>query len=399
MTKTLGDFADENRPRRVHPDVVGKVAELIERSGIDIEDIGRLDKVIIGDYQAITKDADGEAQTHNLSKSHIVLTPKWDLGPEWPVIQQAAPVTIKPPKAPTKKAKSKAGWKTAVILPDPQIGFRRLSDGPDGLDPFHDEAAMDVAIQVLAAHEQDCGVDAVVNLGDFLDLQQQGKYLQEASFAMTTQPAIDRGHRFLAEQRAAAPNAEIVLIEGNHDRRMQNFVTINAQAAFGLKRANVPDSWPVMSLPYLLRCDELNVIYIDSWPAGEYWLNDKLRCIHGNKVRSGGSTANAQVKDNPHISTIFGHVHRIEAHYKTVHDRSGPIRSLALSPGCLCRVDGAVPSVNGSTDVHGMPATHWEDWQQGVSVVRYNDTEFFVETHQIVDGRTIVGGQVFQATQ
>lgn len=395
MSKSLTSYAEENGPtRKLRPDVVGKIADLIERSGIDIDDVGRLDKVVVGDYQAITKDADGEAQIHNLEKSHIILTPKWEMGPEWPVIQRAQPTTIKPPKAPAKKSKAKTGWKTAVILPDPQIGYRRLSDG---LDPFHDEAAMNVAIQILAAHERDSGVDVVVNLGDFLDLQQQGKYLQEASFALTTQPAIDRGHRFLAEQRAAAPNAELVLIEGNHDRRMQNFVTINAQAAFGLKRANVPDSWPVMSLPYLLRCDELDVKYIDAWPAGEYWLNDKIRCIHGNKVRSGGSTANAQVKDNPHISTIFGHVHRIEAHYKTVHDRSGPIRSLALSPGCLCRVDGAVPSVNGATGVDGIPATHWEDWQQGVSVVRYNDTEFFVETYQIVDGRSIVGGQLFEA--
>jgi hypothetical protein len=188
-----------------------------------------------------------------------------------------------------------------------------------------------------------------------------------------------------------------VLLEGNHDRRMQNFVTTNAQAAFGLKRANVPASWPVMSIPYLLRCDELDVIYIDAWPSGEYWINDQLRCIHGNKVRSNGSTANAQVKDNPHISTIFGHVHRIEAHYKTVHDRSGPIRSLALSPGCLCRVDGAVPSVNGSTGIDGTPAVHFEDWQQGVAVVRYTDDKFFATTHQIMDGVALIDGQEFVA--
>jgi hypothetical protein len=395
MSKSLGEFVEEKKTK-TPKEVLGKVAELIERSGIDIDEIGRLDKVIIGDYQAISKDDAGETHVHDLQKAHIVLTPKWETGPEWPVVQQAAPVVIKPPKAPTKKAASLIHkWNTAIALPDPQIGFRRLSDGT--LDPFHDEKAMNVALQLVAAHQNDGGVHKLVNLGDFLDLQQQSKYIQEAAFALTTQPAIDRGHSFLAEQRAVAPDAELVVLEGNHDRRMQNFVTLNAQAAFGLKRANVPESWPVMSIPYLLRCDELGVLYIDAWPAGEYWINDKLRCIHGNKVRSGGSTANAQVKDNPHISTIFGHVHRIEAHYKTVHDRSGPIRSLALTPGCLCRVDGVVPSVNGSTGISGDPATHWEDWQQGIAVIRYTDDTFFASTHQIMDGVAVVGGQEFVA--
>lgn len=396
MSQDLSAFAESRKPPRTPAQIAGKVAELIKKSGIDLDDIGRIDKVIVGDYQAITKDEDGNAHIHQLEKSAIVLSPTWDTGPEWPVVQQARPVVVKLPKLPRKAPALVSKWKTAVILPDPQIGFRWLPDHT--LDPFHDEAAMNVALQITRAHDNDGGVDKVVNLGDYLDLQQQSRFVQEAAFALTTQPALDRGHLFAGEQRAAAPDAEIVIIEGNHDKRMQNFITVNAQAAFGLKRANVPTSWPVMSLPYLLRLDELNVQYIDAYPAGEYWINDQLRCIHGAIVRSGGSTANAQSKANPHISTIFGHVHRIEAHHSTVHDRSGAIRSLALSPGCLCRVDGAVPSVNGATGVDGVPATHWENWQQGLAVVRYTDDRFFAVTHQIIDGVAVVEGQEFLAS-
>ena len=313
--------------------------------------------------------------------------------PLWNPVQNARPTVVNPT---TFKPLKNSGWKTAVILPDPQIGFRLYDDGT--VDPFHDEKAMNVALQIVSYEQEQNGVDQVVNLGDFLDLPSQGRFAQEATFANTTQLAIDAGHLFLARQRASAPNAQIVLVEGNHDRRLQNFVEVNALAAFGLKRAQAPESLPVMSLPFLLRLDELNVTYIDSYPAGKHWVTDNLRAIHGNKVRSNGSTAAAYTNDMPHISTVFGHTHRLEIQSKTTWDRVGKIRSMAISPGCLCRVDGAVPSVNGSIGIDGRPAQEFENWQQGVAVIKYKDSgEFFVDLVQIDDGRTVYQGQEFRA--
>lgn len=332
---------------------------------------------------------------HRTRMLHASETKSNDPGnvPFWNPIQNARPTVVKPIDAQPLK---RSDWKTAIILPDPQIGFRKFDDGE--LDPFHDEAAMNVAVQIIEHERRTNGVEQVVNLGDFLDLPSQGRYAQEATFANTTQLAIDYGHMFLARQRAAAPNAEIVLIEGNHDRRLQNFVEANALAAFGLKRAQKPSEWPVMSLPFLLRLDEINVSYIDSYPAGKHWVNDQLRAIHGNKVRSNGSTAAAYTNDMPHISTVFGHTHRLEIQSRTTWDRMGKIRSMAISPGCLCRVDGAVPSVNGSIDPHGKPKEEFENWQQGVAVIKYKDSgEFFVDLVQIDDGKTVYQGQEFQA--
>ncbi len=153
-----------------------------------------------------------------------------------------------------------------------------------------------------------------------------------------------------------------------------------------------------MSLPFLLRLDEIGVEYIDAYPAGAYWLNDKLRAIHGDKVRSNGSTAAAYTNNTPHISTIFGHVHRQELQSRTIFDRLGPIKSVAVSPGCLCRVDGAVPSVNGSTRIDGTPATFYENWQQGIAVISYKKTgEFFTELVQFNDGKAVFRGREFKA--
>jgi predicted phosphodiesterase len=311
--------------------------------------------------------------------------------PEWDPVERSKPVVIKPPRLAKEK---KTAHKVFVILPDPQIGYRNF----DGFwDPFHDEAAMAVALKITDWLYHNDRVDAVINLGDFLDLPTQGRFVQEPAFAGTTQRSIDRGHLFLQEQRAAAgEDASIVLIEGNHDRRMEKFIQINAAAAWGLKRANM-DELPVMSIPYLLRLEEIGVEYIDAYPAGAYWINRNLRAIHGHKVRSGGSTAAAYTNDTPHISTVFGHIHRQEVQSKTVFDRDGAIRSRAISPGCLCRVDGAVPSVNGSTKVDGSPATFYENWQQGIAVITTDGDDFSTELVQINEGVAWYRGVKFTA--
>lgn len=310
--------------------------------------------------------------------------------PKWETVSQAKPTVITAPK-PTKQLKSK--HKVAVSLPDPQIGYRHI-DGK--WYPFHDEAAMDVALQIVHYLEETDRVDYVINLGDFLDLPSQGRFEQEAAFSGTTQAALDRGHKFLQEQRAAAgEKAHIVLIEGNHDRRLEKFIQVNAAAAWGLKRANM-DELPVMSIPYLLRLDEIGVEYIDAYPAGAYWLTSKLRAVHGNKARSNGSTAAAYTNADPHISTIFGHAHRLEIQSRTVFDGHGPIKSVAVSPGCLCRVDGAVPSVNGSTGLDGLPAKYYENWQQGILITTIDEeNQAYHELIQITAGTAWFRGRKF----
>ena len=370
---------------------LGKIADLLERSGIEPEEIGTVEKVRISEWQGLTKNEEGEAEIHDLGGVSVVINPAWANGPDWPVVQQAAPVTIKHlPKnqQPAKDTK----YKTAVIMPDPQIGYRMYDDGE--MDAFHDEEAMAIALKIL----RDVGADTVVNLGDFLDFAEFGKFEMEPAFAKKSQAGIDRGHKFLCEQRANAPDAHIVLLEGNHDRRLQKSVTANTAAALHLKRAEEPEDWPVMSVPFLLRLNEdhLNVEYVGGYPAGIYWVNQNLACIHGHITRSRGSTVKAVV-DDERTSVIHGHIHRIELQHKTRRTYEGAKRSLAASPGCLCRIDGAVPSTKGSTDPHGRPVNAVEDWQQGMAVVTYEEGNgnFNVELIPISRGEAIFRGKYY----
>lgn len=369
-----------------------KIAEILEKSGIDVEDIGKIDKVRLNNYQSITKDDLGTAHVHDLEASSILLTPKWAEGPEWPVVQPAAPVVIKPYKG---KKVSKSWGKTCVILPDPQIGYRKYDDGT--MDPFHDEKAMSVALQIV----KELQPDIIINIGDMLDLAEYSRFVGEASFARTTQASIDRAHEFLAQQKAASPSAKIVLFEGNHDRRIDTWIKKNAMQSFGLRPGGTPpETWPSMSIPALLNLDALGVKYIEGYPAGSYYINDRLKVKHGDKTGKRGTVANKIVSDEQ-VSTITGHTHGLEMVYHTVDTQRGPRTRFGSTLGCLCRIDGAVPSTKGSTDSFGRPVKRYEDWQQGIGVVTYldGDNPFDLEKVYIHEGFSIFRGKPFFAEQ
>ena len=352
---------------------IGKLAQLLDRQDIDIDQIGDIKKISV--YQSLTKDADGEAQVHDLVG--IQISPSWETGPEWPVIQPGP--AIKLPKSATTKKKTTL--KTCVVLPDMQIGYFRNKDGE--LEATHDEDAIAIALEIT----KDINPDLVVMVGDNLDLPELGKYRLSPAFQQTTQASIDRATEICAETRAAAPNAKISWLAGNHEERLTNFMLDNAMAAFGIKQGKHPESWPVLSVPNLCRLDDFGIEYLSGYPASMVWINEHIKVIHGDIVRSGGSTAMAYLKREK-ISVIYGHIHRREWAEMTREDYDGPKTVTAASPGCLARIDGAVPSTKGGTDLDGRPLKRHENWQQGLAVVQYEegDGKFNMEMVTIREG-------------
>jgi len=377
----VGDLA-EALARPSNKEALGHIASLLEKHNIDVDEIGAITR--IGMHQMITKNADGEAETHDLFGFHI--SPHFESGPKWPVVQPGPSYKL-PPLRPKPAS---ADYKTCVILPDIQLGYYRKDN--EGLEPTHDENALEIA---LAITKQVCP-DKVVLLGDNLDLPEFGKYRLSNTYALTTQATIDRAALLSAQVRAAAPHADIYWLSGNHEERLVNYVIDNAKAAFGLRRGNTPDSWPVLSVPYLCRFDDYGIQYVPGYPAGQVWINQRLRCIHGTKVRSNGSTAHAYLNSEK-TSVIYGHIHRREWAERSREDWDGAKTVLAASPGTLARVDGAVPSTKGGIDLDGRPLTVVEDWQQGLAVVHYEegDGEFWYQQVAIHNGKAFYNNKVY----
>lgn len=384
---TLSEYADE-KTTDYSKVVTGKIAELLEKSGIAVEEVGKIQKVNL--WQGFYKDSDGVAHTQDMAG--IQLSPKWAEGPEWPVIQQAKPMTVRHSQAAPQKVPD--GFKRAMTLPDMQIGY--YSDNNGVLHTTHDEAALDVTLQLVKFVRP----DVIILHGDNGDFPELSRYRLTSAFVRTTQATIDRMASFAAQLRAAAGlDCQIIWLEGNHEARLPNYILDNAKAAFGLTQANTPDNWPVLSVPFLCRLDDFDIEYRAGYPANEAWINDRLRVIHGHLVASNSSTAHKYLA-NERVSVVFGHVHRREWAERTRSTREGPRTILAMSPGCLCRTDGGVPSTKGGTDLFGVPIKNTEDWQQGVAVFTYEDGEgrFIPEQVPIIDGWTIYRGKSFQAS-
>jgi len=377
-------LADEARPAVSAKTQLGKLAELLERSGVDLDTVARVKTVKA--WQGFMRGDDGQPQVVDLHGIEFV--PTFADGPQWPVVTPGPTVKVPAKRASTTRAVG--GWQTCVVLPDIQLGFFRTAT--NDLEPIHDERAISVALAIVKAERP----DLIVLVGDNLDLCEFGRFRTTPAFQRTTQAAIDRATVLCAQLRAAAPDARIVWIAGNHEERLPNYLLDNAAAAFGLRKGDMPESWPVMSVPYLCRFDEHGIEYLPGYPASSFWINERLRVIHGDKVASGGSTAHKYLATD-RTSVIFGHVHRREWAERTRLDHDGPKTILAASPGCLARTDGAVPSTKGGIDLDGRPVKTVEDWQQGLAVVRFEpgNGRFVYEQVAIHNGWAMHSGREY----
>jgi len=275
------------------------------------------------------------------------------------------------------------GIKSALVLPDTHWGFKR--DQHTGkLTPFHDRRALGVALALAASYP----FDTLIFLGDTLDLAEwSDKFTRTPDFYFTTQGAIIEAAWWLARFRAALPAAEMGVIEGNHDERMRDAIARHLSAAYHLRPATEINLPPALSVPRLLGLDAINARWVGDYPNGEFWLNDRLVCIHGDKARAGpGDTAKAMVS-NAVRSVVFGHIHRIERATRTLDERDGSRVISAVSPGCLCRVDWTVPG-----------HARGQNWQQGLSVAHYKpDGWHAIETINIDEGSAVWAGNVYQS--
>ena len=390
-------------------DKINQIKNLLDEANISVDSIGRIDKVKIrsGFHEGLTKDANDEPVVTRLRSKNatIVLSPKWEEGPAWPVVQPAKPTVVKYAAPPTIIVPR--GLRIEVVHPDTQGGFQRVLDSRefDGrketyeLQPIHDERAVDVAIQITAAIQP----DGFTHVGDLLDFSEFSKYIQVEEFWRTTQASIDWGHQYLANVKSAmgAPrkrNGKTVakkcrLVDGNHDwRRLAVYVQQNARAAFSLRPAmSTPESWPDLSFPHLLRLDELGFEQCGMWPGSEAWLVEGKHALvicHDPKK-----------KGVYQASVIAGHTHHHRENTFTVRTPFGYQTFTLYEIGCLASLErikakGAIQRTRVPSD-RGFVS----DWTNGLAVVEIlEDTgQHRIEFIPILDGIAIYRGQRFEA--
>lgn len=299
-----------------------------------------------------------------------------------PVVQ---PVTLPAGTAKYKVVKSKQGAiHRALIVNDPQVGFRRRLHTSE-LTPFHDRRVLDLALQIAETEQ----IDHISFGGDCLDLSEwSDKYQPEPEFYWTTQPALIEWAWWLHQFRKAKPKAEIKEMEGNHDERMPRLIVAGMRQAYRLKPVDELTLPPSLSVPRLLALHDLGIEYVDGYPDNGYWLNKNVFITHGDIVRGApGGTANAFTQRQA-FTTIFGHVHRREQVARRLSTSGGDLVYSAFCPGCACHIDGRVPG-----------STSKSQWQQGIAIVEYTDTDENIVPIGISDGRMLYNGKTWTARE
>lgn len=277
--------------------------ELLRHCQVDL-DVWQVERHVVNKWPVGIKTPSGEIKTQQLIQVKAWLKRAVPLVTQIPPVR-AAQVTLGPRR---KVQPSRSGVQRAVIIPDPQFGFRR-DMRTSYLDPFHDRQALDLALQLV----EELRPDRVVWLGDGQDLAPwSDKFLRSPEFVLTTQPAIDEETWWLAETRRAVPGAQIDRIEGNHDARLLNAVMKHLPEAYGLRPGTQRiEGPPVLSIPYLLGLDQLGVEYHGPYPDGVVWLNDNLACEHGDVYTGGAVGTVKRLLETARHSRIIGHTHGV----------------------------------------------------------------------------------------
>ena len=343
---------------------------LLEAAGVD-PDEWAIERHMVNKWDALTKD--GGVQEMYQVRAHLVRRPSF-----WLKRVECQPI----PRRPKQRS---YGLEACLVIPDSQMGYRRRRDG--SLEPLHDVKACDLAVQVASHLNREHELSTIVLLGDMLDLAPWSTYSSDPSLRWTTQPALIALHHWLSQLRMAAPSARIIYLEGNHEARIKKVLNeVIAGELHTLRPADKPEGPALLSVPYLLSLEKLDIEYLEPYGKGFWWRG--IHFHHGRIVRSrGGKTVAAMLADCAH-SQVVGHIHRREIASRTVATDKPPFRKTinAMSPGCLCRLDDAVPQTPGQSQL---------DWQQGLGII-YADSEG--ESMQLIpidNGRVVVNGAPF----
>jgi len=318
----------------------------------------------------------GKINTETLFRTEVILIRKSPI----PVIPEIKPIIISPPSRLEKRERTATGNRD-LIIPDLQFGFEK--DQNSGvLNPFHDRLALDIILQVIEVNR----FNRIFILGDAIDLAEAStKFITSPNFYFTIAPSIVELGWWLSKIRELAPDSEIFVLEGNHDKRLIDAIATRMPFVYDLKKYSKEVTFPVLSIPNLLSFDSLDINWVGGYPDSFVWATPKLRISHGSVVKAKPGATSSAVVEKSTVSEIFGHIHRIEYVSKTIHDYEGQRSIFAASPGCLCKIDGTVPG-----------NTLSQNWQNGFAIVDYLDEEPFIKIVEINKNVALFEGRMFR---
>lgn len=402
LAPIIGDQSNNPDPEEFAKKIahVRRFYAKLEAAGIDPYLIN-LDRLVVKEWQMGSKNAEGEPQVTDLEGVSFYASPSFTDGPLWVPVHAADPITVRPSK---RRVERRSGEKVVVVATDPQIGYAlELGHDPENINaslvPFHDEAAIDVAKQLVG----EIRPNRMVHGGDTLDFPEfTRKFRRFPEWSRTTQFSVQRGHRYFAEFAAeAGAECEHDICDGNHDSRISNDTLDNQMAAYGLRPAVVPgetpnNTWPNNSVPDLLQLEYLNkqglkFRYSAPFPSGRIWLNPHIVFRHDHDIKV--------KQQNAHV--LHGHDHKLHVTWQKAYIGDTETQLARVGCGSLCRNDLVLHDKMRRWPSYVPSGRFEQNWQQGIVIVTYDENggpdDFEVQTVKILNGEARYGGKKWES--
>lgn len=313
-----------------------------------------------------------------------------------PVIERAGPITITNPRKARSKARASHGRELTVIHLDAQIGYWQDHEGE--WHTTHDEAAIDLDLQITEYANETFGVDRQVDVGDLIDLPMLSTH--SSAPAVVTVPALNK-----ATERAATLLAQmgqhggdLHWIMGNHEERLTRYLTKNAPELVGITVAG--SDKPVLSVGYLTGAEELGWQLHGPYPDGYVWLNHNTKVEHGHVAKgTAGATADTYLKEE--VNRFYGHTTRAATVYRDIPRGTEDVRTFVTAGGGgRMKIDGAVPDGGGVNEFGEPGRGKPKPWHQGMILVWTDkEGETVPEANYVsfYGGKAFFQGREFQA--
>lgn len=320
---------------------------------------------------------------------------EFGVDPDEFIVTEVTANTWGDPSDPNSQLKVRAVPRWSSVMPARDPGWARPeppappADRPrlvaffgDHHAPHHDPDLHRLAVAWLEENQP----DEVVMVGDLLDYDAVSRHRANPDLSATLQECLDAGYGILLDYVRAAPSATFTLLDGNHEDRLRNAILDQLRGAWGVTRAQGPGDTerhdPVLSVPHLLRLDELRVRHVGG--SGEYAgyqhkVTPHLAARHGWIASKGSGSSALKTIDKLRYSCVIGHTHRQSVVFHTAHGIDGEPKPLVgVETGTMAKVRG------------GLGYAIAPDWQAGFATAAvWPDGTFKIDLASYVDSRLV----------
>lgn len=158
-----------------------------------------------------------------------------------------------------------------------------------------------------------------MNLGDFMDFDMISRFTVDVLRHLEGKRILkdyDIANSVLDEQQEAlGKNCKYVLLQGNHDYRVEVLID------------KMPQFEGMLEVEKNLRLAERGIEWVPSWSTGKLYTVGKLNFMHGDYI---GKYHASKMIDVYGVNLVYGHSHDHQVYEKTTKDDTYPKMAMSL---------------------------------------------------------------------